>query len=61
MTVIVDTCVWPRIPRRHRERHDPLICAIATRRGMRLLTTDTDFDQFAKPRPIILHAMLGRK
>lgn len=23
MTVIVDTCVWARFLRRHRERHDP--------------------------------------
>ncbi len=30
MTVIVDTCVWARFLRRHRERNDPL-CAELTR------------------------------
>lgn len=137
MTVIVDTCVWTRFLRRHRERHDPLcaeltrlvrddavqmlgcirqeilsgaqpqdrfeqlkdylrfypnlpldeeddenaasyyntcrskgvqgtatdllICAVAVRHGMRIFTTDTDFDEFAKHLPIDLHAVRGRK
>lgn len=137
MTVIVDTCVWTRFLRRHRERHDPLctevtrlvrddavqmlgcirqeilsgvqpqdrfeqlmdylrfypnlpldeeddenaasyyntcrgkgvqgtatdllICAVAVRHGMRILTTDTDFDEFAKHLTIDLHAVRGRK
>ena len=61
MSVIMDTCVWTRFLRRHRERHDLLICAVAVRHGMRIFTTDTDFDQFAKHLPIVLHATHGRK
>ena len=33
----------------------------AVRHGVRILTTDTDFDQFAKHLPIELHAVRGRK
>jgi len=137
MTVIVDTCVWTRFLRRHRDRHDPvcaeltrlvrddavqmlgsirqeilsgaqpqarfdqlkeylrfypnlpldeeddenaasyyntcrshgvqgtatdlLICAVAVRHGMRIFTSDTDFDEFAKCLPVELHAVRGRK
>ena len=57
MTTIVDTCVWARFPPRHRERPAPLICASAGRHEMRILTTDTVFDQFAKHLPIVLHAL----
>lgn len=34
---------------------DLLICAVAVRHGMRILTTDTDFVEFAKHLPIELH------
>jgi predicted nucleic acid-binding protein len=40
---------------------DLMICAVAVRHGMRILTTDTDFDQFAKHLPIDLQAVRGRK
>ena len=53
MTVIVDTCVWTRFLRRN--------CAVAVRHGMRILTTDTDFVEFAKHLPIELHAARGRR
>jgi predicted nucleic acid-binding protein len=34
---------------------DLLICAVAVRHGMRIFTTDTDFEDFAKHLPITLH------
>ena len=40
---------------------DLLICAIAVRHGMRIFTTDTDFNEFAKHLPIDLHTVRGRK
>ncbi len=40
---------------------DLLICAVAVRHGMRIFTTDTDFDEFAKHLPIERHAMRARK
>jgi len=40
---------------------DLLICAVAVRRGMRIFTADTDFDEFAKCLPIELHTVRGRK
>ena len=40
---------------------DLLICAVAVRHRMRIFTTDTDFDGFAKHLPIDLHAARGRK
>jgi len=38
---------------------DFLICAVAARRGVGILTTDRDFRQFAKLLPIQLHAPRG--
>jgi len=35
---------------------DFLICAVAARRNLRILTTDADFSHFAKLLPIHLHA-----
>jgi hypothetical protein len=47
---------------RHQIGLVPLRAAVEHRRhGMRILTTDTDFDEFAKPLPIDLHAARGRK
>jgi len=40
---------------------DLLICAVAVRRRMRIFTTDTDFNEFAKHLPIDLHTVRGRK
>lgn len=40
---------------------DLLICAVATRHRMRIFTTDTGFEEFAKLLPIDLHAVRGRK
>lgn len=40
---------------------DLLICAVAVRHRLRIFTTDTDFDGFAKHLPIDLHAVRGRK
>ena len=40
---------------------DLLICAVAVRYGLRVFTTDTDFDSFAKHLPIHLHGIRGRK
>jgi predicted nucleic acid-binding protein len=40
---------------------DLLICAVAVRHRMRIFTTDTDFDRFAKFLPIDLHRVSGRK
>lgn len=40
---------------------DLLICAVAIRHGMRIFTTDTDFDEFAKHLPINLHPVRGRR
>jgi predicted nucleic acid-binding protein len=34
---------------------DLLICAAAVRRGLKIFTTDSDFDSFAKHLPIKLH------
>ena len=40
---------------------DLLICAVAARHRMRIFTTDSDFDEFAKHLPIDLHVIRGRK
>lgn len=40
---------------------DLLICAVAVRHRLRIFTTDTDFDGFAKHLPIDLHSVRGRK
>ena len=40
---------------------DLLICAVAVRHRMRIFTTDTDFDGFAKHLPIDLHGARARK
>jgi hypothetical protein len=40
---------------------DLLICAVAVRYRMRILTTDTDFTGFATCLPIVLHTVRGRK
>ncbi len=40
---------------------DLLICAVAVRHRMRIFTTDTDFDRFAKYVPIDLHTAGGRR
>ena len=40
---------------------DLLICAVAVRHGMRIFTTDKDFNEFAKHLPIDLHTVRGRK
>jgi predicted nucleic acid-binding protein len=39
---------------------DLLICAVAVRHGLRILTTDTDFDLLARHLPIELHRVHGR-
>ena len=39
---------------------DLLICAVAVRHRMRIFTTDTDFDAFARHLPIDLHAVRAR-
>ena len=39
---------------------DLLICAVAVRHRMRILTTDADFDGFAKHLPIDLHTVRRR-
>jgi predicted nucleic acid-binding protein len=36
---------------------DYLICAVAERHGMAILTTDDDFSSFARHLPIALHAL----
>jgi predicted nucleic acid-binding protein len=38
---------------------DLLICAVAVRHGLRIFTTDTDFEGFAKHLPITLHRARG--
>ena len=40
---------------------DLLICAAAIRYRMRIFTTDTDFDSFARHLPLDLHTVRGRK
>jgi len=40
---------------------DLLICAVAIRHGMRIFTTDSDFNTFAKHLAIHLHAVRRRK
>ncbi|HEY6166498.1 MAG TPA: PIN domain-containing protein, partial [Verrucomicrobiae bacterium] len=40
---------------------DLLICAVAVRYRMRIFTTDSDFDGFAKNLPIDLYTVRGRK
>jgi len=40
---------------------DLRICAVAVRHGMRIFTTDKDFNAFAKHLPIALHTVRGRK
>ena len=39
---------------------DLLICAVAVRHGLKIFTTDTDFDCYAKHVPIKLHHLRGR-
>lgn len=39
---------------------DLLICAVAVRHGLRIFTTDTDFDLYAKHLPITRHAARSR-
>ena len=38
---------------------DLLICAVAVRHGLRIFTTDTDFDQYARHLPILRHLRRG--
>ena len=40
---------------------DLLICAVATRHKLKIFTTDSDFDSFAKALPIALHRPLRRR
>ena len=40
---------------------DLLICAVAVRRGLKIFTTDSDFDEFAKVLPISLHRLRRRR
>jgi len=40
---------------------DLLICAVAVRYRMRILTTDMDFVRFATCLPIVLHPVRGRR
>ncbi|HEY5913765.1 MAG TPA: PIN domain-containing protein [Verrucomicrobiae bacterium] len=39
---------------------DLLICAVAVRHGLRIFTTDTDFDLYARHLPITRHAARNR-
>jgi hypothetical protein len=39
---------------------DLLICAVAVRHDLRVFTTDTDFDLYARHLPITLHQFRGR-
>lgn len=39
---------------------DLLICAVAVRHGLRIFTTDTDFDLYARHLPIARHAIRAR-
>ena len=61
MNVIVDTCVWSRLRQRGLQSTgtDLLICAVATRHGLKIFTTDTDFTAYAKHIPIKLHLPRG--
>ena len=40
---------------------DLLICAIAVRHELRIFTTDTDFDRYARHLPIIRHNVRARR
>jgi predicted nucleic acid-binding protein len=40
---------------------DLLICAIAVRHGLKIFTTDTDFDRYARHLPIIRHNVRARQ
>lgn len=40
---------------------DMLICAVSVRHGLRILTTDRDFESYAKHVPIVLHQVRGRR
>ena len=40
---------------------DLLICAVAVRHGLRILTTDTDFGRYAQLLPIELHQVRHRR
>ena len=40
---------------------DLLICAVAVRHGLRIFTTDTDFDLYAKHLPITRHSFRARR
>lgn len=40
---------------------DLLICAVAVRHCLRIFTTDTDFDRYARHLPIDLHVSQGRR
>jgi hypothetical protein len=39
---------------------DLLICAVAVRHGLRIFTTDSDFDSYALHLPIVLHQLRRR-
>ncbi len=40
---------------------DLLICAAAVRRKLKIFTTDSDFDSFARHLPLALHAVRARR
>ncbi len=40
---------------------DLLLCAVAVRHGLRIFTTDADFDLYAKHLPITRHAVHARR
>ena len=40
---------------------DLLICAVAVRHGLRIFTTDTDFDLYARHLPITRHKIRARR
>lgn len=40
---------------------DLLICAVSVRHGLKIFTTDSDFEAFAKVLPIRLHPLRARK
>jgi predicted nucleic acid-binding protein len=39
---------------------DLLICAVAVRHGLRIFTTDTDFDSYARHLPLVRHRLRGQ-
>lgn len=40
---------------------DLLICAVSVRHGMKIFTTDTDFDLYGQHLPLIRHQYLGKR